>query len=180
MPVPQERSYTAEDYWNLPDGVRAELIDGQLFNMAPPSREHQRASRIIVRQLDGYIQNAGGPCEVSYAPFAVNLDAQNRDWVEPDIVVVCDPSKLDNKGCSGAPDLVVEIASPSNFRHDYITKLSLYERAGVREYWIVNLELREVVVYLFSEESLRVYGFSEPVPVGICGGSLQIDLTELA
>ena len=75
---------------------------------------------------------------------------------------------------------MVEIAPPSNFRHDYITKLSLYERAGVREYWIVNLELREVVVYLFSEESLHVYGFSEPVPVGIYGGSLQIDLTELA
>lgn len=180
MPVPQERSYTAEDYWNLPEGVRAELIDGRLFNMAPPSREHQRASRIIVRQLDEYIQNADGPCEVYYAPFAVNLDAQNRDWVEPDIVVVCDPNKLNSKGCSGAPDLVVEIASPSNFRHDYITKLSLYERAGVREYWIVNLELREVVVYLFSRESLRVYGFDEPVPVGIYGGSLQIRLDELS
>ena len=97
-----KKSYTSKDYWNLPDGQRAELIDGQFYNMAPPSRIHQEISYQISRFLGNYIESNGGKCRVYPAPFAVNLDADDKDWVEPDISVICDPNKLTDRGCSGA------------------------------------------------------------------------------
>ena len=109
-----KKSYTSKDYWNLPDGQRAELIDGQFYNMAPPSRIHQEISYQISRFLGNYIESNGGKCRVYPAPFAVNLDADDKDWVEPDISVICDPNKLTDRGCSGAPDLIFEIVSPSS------------------------------------------------------------------
>ena len=99
-----KKSYTSKDYWNLPDGQRAELIDGQFYNMAPPSRIHQEISYQISRFLGNYIESNGGKCRVYPAPFAVNLDADDKDWVEPDISVICDPNKLTYRGCSVSPD----------------------------------------------------------------------------
>ena len=95
MPLPREHHYTSEDYWNLPEGHRAELIDGQLYNMAPPSRMHQKLISQFMLVLGQYIRDHRGTCEVYPAPFAVNLDAEDKDWVEPDIYVICDTSKLD-------------------------------------------------------------------------------------
>ena len=150
MPLPKQHTYTSEDYWNLPDGQRAELIDGKLYNMAPPSRIHH------------------GSCQVYPAPFAVNLDADDNDWVEPDISVICDHSKLTDKGCSGAPDLMIEVVSPSSSRMDYIIKLNLYMSAGVREYWIVDpLRQRTIVYRLESGDAPTIFAFSQPVSVGI-------------
>ena len=104
MPLPKEHSYTSKDYWNLPEGKRAELIDGQFYDMAPPSRIHQKLVHLISYTIENYIRNHDGDCEVYPAPFAVNLDAADENWVKPDISVVCDKSKFTDRGCSGAPD----------------------------------------------------------------------------
>ena len=168
MPLPKQHAYTSEDYWNLPDGQRAELIDGQLYNMAPPSRMHQRLVSQFTRVIGQYIADHHGSCQVYPAPFAVNLDADDEDWVEPDISVICDHSKLTDKGCSGAPDLMIEVVSPSSSRMDYIIKLNLYMSAGVREYWIVDpLRQRTIVYRLESGDAPTIFAFSQPVSVGI-------------
>ena len=106
----------------MPDGQRAKLIDGQFYNMAPPSRIYQEISYQIFRLLGNYIESNGGKCRVYPPPFAVNLDADDKDWAEPDISLICDPNKLTDRGCSGAPDLIFEIVSPSSRRMDYIIK----------------------------------------------------------
>ena len=106
----------------LRDGQRAELIDGQFHNMAPLSRIHQEISYQISRLLGNYIESNGGKCRVYPPPFAINLDADDKDWVEPDISLICDPNKLTDRGCSGAPALIFEIRSPSSRRMDYIIK----------------------------------------------------------
>ena len=152
MPLPKERTYTSEDYWNLPDDQRAELIDGQLYDMAPPSRLHQRLSTKLVSILDRYISENNGACEVYSAPFAVNLNADDKTYVEPDISVICDPDKLTDRGCSGAPDWIVEIVSPSSRRMDYSIKNTLYSGAGVREYWIVDPAKERVTIYHYDED----------------------------
>lgn len=180
MPLPKEnRLCTAEDYWNLPEGRRAELIDGVLYDMAPPSRVHQDISGGFVQALRNFIDARGGRCKVYAAPLAVDLNADGKTWLEPDIVLVCDPSKLTERSCEGAPDLVVEIASPSSMRMDYITKLGRYERAGVREYWIVDPIKQTTVVYMFdsgSKSVIQMYPFDAEIPVGVYNGDLKIEV----
>jgi Uma2 family endonuclease len=168
-PLPVEEPATARDYWNLPDGVRAELYNGKLHSMAPPSRTHQRLVHQIATEMELYIRSNGGSCQVYPAPFAVNLTGDDRTWFEPDISVVCDPSKLSERGCEGAPDLVVEVVSPSSTRTDYLTKAFAYDNAGVREYWIVDPGEARTVVYRYktSAVTLRTFAFSESVSVGI-------------
>lgn len=176
-----ERAYTSDDYWNLPDGSRAELIDGKLYAMTPPSWTHQRIVAGLTFEFEAYIRAHGGPCQVALAPVAVNLDANDHTWVEPDVVVVCDPDKISERGCEGAPDLVVEVVSPSSIRMDYFTKAARYQQAGVREYWIVDPATKQVVVYRYDgEESpqLGVYSFAEAVPVGIFDG-LTVTVADL-
>ena len=178
MPQPKERQFDSNDYWNLPEGRRAELIDGVLYDMTPPGRAHQKLSSGISHALHLFIDEHGGPCEVYYAPFAVNLDADDTVWVEPDVTVICDTTKLSDRGCEGAPDLVVEIVSPSSRRMDYITKLFRYERAGVREYWIVDPGRRCTTVYRFEPDGpgIQVYPFDQPVPAGIYDGALTVKM----
>ena len=162
-------TYTAEDYWNLPDGERAELIDGRLYAMTSPSRTHQRIAGGIYVRIANYIESHHGPCEVLSAPFAVNLGADDKTLVEPDVMVICDPKKSTEKQCVGAPDLVVEVVSPSSTRMDYVRKYGLYSAAGVREYWIVDPAKSMTTVYNFADGNLApvIYPFSVPVPVGI-------------
>ncbi len=179
MPLPQPHAYTADDYWGLPDGERAELIDGTLYGMTPPGRRHQRISSELNRTLGNHIAEHAGSCQVYAAPFAVNLNADDSTWVEPDLVVICDPSKLSDRGCEGAPDLVIEIVSPSSQRMDYIIKPAKYERAGVREYWIVDPATRQTMVFRFDTDNPtpRTYPFDEAVEVGIWDG-LSITMSE--
>jgi len=101
MPLLKPRLYTSDDYWNLPENTRAELIDGQLYNMAPPSRIHQRISGQLYITIGTYIEEHRGNCQIYAAPFAVNLDCEDKNWVEPDLSVICDPDKLTDRGCSG-------------------------------------------------------------------------------
>lgn len=180
MPFPKEIVFTSKDYWNLPDGQRAELIDGQLYAMALPSRIHQKLSTKLAAAFDQYITSQGGSCEVYHAPFAVNLDANDHDWVEPDVSVICDKNKLTERGCCGAPDLVIEVVSPSSRRMDYLTKSSLYEKAGVREYWIVDSEKKHTTVYYYDAEGFAptIFSFDRLIPVGIFTG-YSIRIAEL-
>lgn len=168
MPLPKQHTYTSEDYWNLPDGERAELIGGQLYNMAPPSRIHQELVMELSATIRQHIKSQGGSCKVYPAPFAVNLNADDKTYVEPDISVICDKNKLTDRGCSGAPDLMIEVVSPSSSRMDYIIKLNLYMAAGVREYWIVDpLRQRTIVYRLESGDAPTIFAFSQPVSVDI-------------
>ena len=168
MPLPKKHLYNSEDYWSLPEGQRAELIDGQFYEMAPPSFKHQKLLIELAGTFREYIKSKSGDCEVIPAPFAVNLDAEDKNWVEPDISVICDKNKLTDRGCSGAPDLVVEIVSPTSRKMDYSTKNTLYSDAGVREYWIVDPEKERVTVYYYDEDAATtLYTFEQPISVGI-------------
>lgn len=178
MPLPKSNTYTSEDYWNLPEGERAELIDGQFYMMAPPSRIHQKLISNFTQIIGSYIRSQKGNCEVYPAPFAVNLDADDKNWVEPDISVICDPSKLTDRGCSGAPDLIIEIVSPSSRTMDYMKKLLLYQKNKVREYWIVNPDTKAVTVYGFEKDSFGSFTFDDDVPVGIFD-DFSINITDL-
>lgn len=166
----KEEIYTIDDIYALPDGERAELIDGQIYYMSPPSVKHQRISSFLHNEIYNYIKKNKGECEVLAAPFAVFLDDDDINYVEPDITIICDPSKLDDKGCHGAPDWVIEIVSPSSKPRDYMTKLFKYRMAGLREYWIVDPDKQMVMVYEFEKDTVEQYNFREEVPVGIYEG----------
>lgn len=166
MASPAEKTgYTFADCLGWDEKERAEIIGGEVLMMAPPSRIHQKISGEIFRQLANFLE--GKRCEVYSAPFGVRLFEKDGDRpedvdtvVEPDITVVCDTSRLDQRGCKGAPELVMEILSPSSRRHDMLVKLNLYQRAGVREYWIVNPDDKDVQVFLLDGSGLfRVHGF---------------------
>ena len=179
MPLLKDDHYTSKDYWNLPEGKRAELIDGKFYAMAPPSRIHQKLVFSISRIIGNYIADHHGSCEVYPAPFAVNLDADDKNWVEPDVSVICDPNKLTNRGCSGAPDLIFEIVSPASRKQDYTLKHFIYSQSGVREYWIVDPAKEKVVVYCYEHDSDPcLYSFDSDIPVGIYEG-LTIRIKDL-
>ena len=179
MPLPKSNTYTIDDIYALPEGQRAELIDGQIYDMAPPSPMHQELVMELSATLRDYIKKNGGLCKVYPAPFAVFLNEDDRNYVEPDISVICDSSKVDNRGYQGAPDFIIEIVSPSSQRMDYLTKLFKYRTAGVREYWIVNPLQRTVQVYSFegTEDSTQ-YSFDDEITVTIYG-DLKICVADL-
>lgn len=164
-----EDTYTIKDIYELPDGERAELIDGKIYYMAPPGTEHQRLVHHFDREIGNYIQGRHGDCEVFPAPFAVFLSDNDRNYVEPDISVICDRNKITEKGCLGAPDWIVEIVSPGSRKMDYYKKLFKYRTAGVREYWVVDPGREVVTVYSFEQDNMEEYSFGENVPVGIYG-----------
>lgn len=184
MPLPQECRYTYADALAWDESERIELIDGEPVMMSPPSRGHQKISGEIYLQIATYLK--GKTCEVYHAPFGVRLFEKDGDspcdvdtLVEPDITVICDPGKLDDAGCRGAPDLIIEILSPSTQRHDRLTKYNLYQRAGVREYWIVDPDARVVSVYTLEEgayHAAAAYSSRASVPVGVLE-ACSIDLT---
>ncbi|MCC8061388.1 MAG: Uma2 family endonuclease [Clostridiales bacterium] len=178
MPLPEERIYTIEDIYNLPDGQRAELLDGQIYDMAPPGRTHQRLVGALYRKIADYIDLNGGSCEVDIAPFAVFLNQDELNYVEPDISVICDPKKLTDKGCSGAPDWIIEIVSPASRRMDYMVKLFKYRSAEVREYWIADPDKGKITVYDFAGDEPGYYTFSDKIPVGIYPG-FSIDFSTI-
>lgn len=168
MPLLKNDIYTIEDIYALPAGQRAELIDGHIYDMAPPSYLHQKLVMELSATIRDYIKSHGGPCEVLPAPFAVFLNQDDHNYVEPDVSVICDPNRINDRGCNGAPDFIIEIVSPSSQRMDYLTKLFKYRTAGVREYWIVNPMKETVQTYLFGDiEDFNQYSFDDKIPVGI-------------
>lgn len=179
MPSAKKETYTTDYIYALPEGQRAELIDGVVYNMVPPNRIYQKIVTNFSGEIRDYIKKNNGSCEVYAAPFAVFLNADDKTYVEPDISVICDPSKLDDRGCNGAPDWIIEVAFPSTKRIDYSIKLFKYRSAGVREYWIVNPLTKTVNVYdLEKEEMSDQYIFDDDIPVCIYDG-LVINISEL-
>lgn len=181
MSLPQPKLYTEDDYYNSPEDTRAELIDGQIYDMAAPSRIHQRILSELHITIGQYIRSKDGLCEVYPAPFAVKLfQDDNTTIVEPDISVICDRRKLTDRGCTGAPDWIIEIVSPSTSSHDYIRKLHLYADAGVREYWIVNPMTQSIYVYFLVGDKFKTtaYTFQDRVKVNIYD-DLYIDFAGL-
>ena len=173
-----EESYTIEDIYNLPQGKRAELIDGEIYMMASPSTIHQRLVMALSNRIYNYIDSKQGSCEVFPSPFAVFLNADNEIYLEPDISVICDKSKITDEGCKGAPDWVIEIVSQSSKRMDYYIKLFRYRTAGVKEYWVVDPEKNHVIVYDFEHDEVMDYTFSDKVKAGIYE-DLDIDFSEI-
>lgn len=169
---------TIEEFYALPEGTQVELINGVLYDMAPsPLRIHQEISMELSAAILNYIKSNKGTCKVYPAPFDVKLS--DDTVVIPDISVICDKNKLTDKGCTGAPDWIIEIVS-SNALHDYITKLNLYQFYGVKEYWIVDPKKKNVTVFTFGEIfDTDKYDFSDTIPVGIYDGKLKINIEEL-
>ena len=180
MALPAEKTrYTFADVLSWDEDERIEIIDGEAFMMATPSRIHQEISGELFRQLANFLE--GKQCRVYPAPFGVRLFARDGDGpedvdtlVEPDISVVCDRSKLDQHGCKGAPEMVIEILSPSTLRHDRLVKLNLYDQAGVLEYWIVDPQNRAVQVFRRDGgAALRIceeYGHTQVAKVSVLDG----------
>ena len=159
--------YTIDDIYNLPDGQRAELIDGELYMMATPGRVHQRIVMELSFRIRDYIGSKNRNCEIYPAPFAVFLNADDKIYLEPDISVICDKDKLTDEGCKGAPEWIIEIVSPASRPMDYNKKLFKYRIAGVREYWIVDPEKNRIMVYDFEHDTVVEYTFSDKVKAGI-------------
>lgn len=179
MPLLKTHNYTTEDIYALPEGRRAELIDGQIYDMAPPSRLHQKLVSQLTQMIGRHISAHQGGCEVYPAPFAVFLNKDDKTYVEPDLSVICDKGKLDERGCSGAPDLIIEIVSPSSRKMDYNIKTGKYAEAGVREYWIVDPDKKRLTIYFYEEDAAPVfYPFDSPVEVNTLPG-LFINIAEL-
>lgn len=178
--VPNPEKITIEEYSRIIETMeeRAELLDGQVVAMGSPSRTHQRISSHLHHVIEDFIRSNHGDCEVNEALNAY-LDADNAPI--PDVMVVCDPSKIDEKGCHGAPDWVVEITS-TNRADDFDRKLRLYRKHGVREYWIVDTDERKVYVYDFDQHPnvVEFYDWTDTIPVRIYGGALKIRIEDLA
>ncbi len=183
MPLiqPEDTYYTAEDYFKTSDDERVELIEGVFYDMASPTTSHQIISRELLLDIGNYIRGNNGACEVFSAPFDVQPD-ENDDTtvVVPDISVICDREKLTERGCKGAPDWIVEIVSPSNAGQDYLKKMNLYRKAGVRLYWIVDPMESTVGVYDFANGSLspEEYSFEDTISVSIYD-DLSIDFRKI-
>jgi Uma2 family endonuclease len=181
----EEDRFTYADYLTWDDDQRWELIDGEAFCMSPgPNRLHQKWLGELFVKFHSYLE--GKPCEVYLAPFDVRLpeysdtsDEETMTVVQPDLMVICDHDKLDDRGVKGAPDLVVEIISPSTAKRDITTKYELYQRHGVKEYWLMYPNDRTLLVYRLSEDGKyappEVFGEGDIVPVPLLG-DLAIDM----
>lgn len=182
--LPLEKRYTYADLLSWEEDVRYELYDGYPMALASPSQDHQRVSLELGRQFANYL--IGKKCEAYQAPFDVRIFEQEGDFsnnvktvLQPDLLVVCDPKKVDQHGVHGAPDLVIEILSDSTRRLDLLKKFDIYQRAGVREYWIVDPEARTVTVHTLEDGLYRspaaLYRADASVPVGVLEGC-EVDL----
>lgn len=172
----KKKGCTLEDYYALPDEQRVELIDGKFYDMAAPTTGHQDVIFRVSRQIADYIDAQKGECRVWAALVDVCLDRDGKTMVQPDVLIVCDRDKITKRCIMGAPDFVMEILSESTRSKDMYIKLPKYEAAGVREYWMVDIERRKVIVYCFEKGSHpAIYGMREKIPVRIFGGGLQVD-----
>jgi len=180
----EARKFTYADYreWELKPGERFELIHGEPYAMAAPNFTHQRIVAMLTSEFYTFLKSK--PCRVIPAPYDVRLfyeeDENDDTVVQPDLVVVCDPKKIGEEGYHGAPDLVVEILSPSNTDMEMSRKFKLYHEAGVREYWIVDPKNKGITIHLFREDTIisHTYGNVGAAPVSILPG-LQITLDDV-
>ena len=188
MLIDSIRTYTYKDYLTYDENERIEIIEGEIINMSPaPSRIHQEIISEIHFKLKEYIKSNNGSCKVYPAPFDVILKNDDEDVsnskniVQPDISVICDKRKLTDKGCTGSPDMIVEVISPYNPSNDYVRKLNLYEAFKVKEYWIINPMRKNILVYILTENGYDApisYTFDDKVKVNIYD-NLEIDFNSI-
>ena len=188
MPIPESNErYTYADYLTWPEDERWEIIDGVAYMQAAPTPTHQEILMELARQIANYL--TGKPCKVYPAPFCVRLtkdDERKNEGitkvVEPDITVVCDKSKIDEKGCNGAPDMIIEIVSPSSTKRDRFIKFNAYEKAGIKEYWIVEPDVKIVSVFVLQHNGSygrqNVYSEEDQIQVNLFP-NLTIDLKSI-
>lgn len=174
----EKKAYTAADAETLPDGILAEIIDGEIYYMPCPTTTHQNIIGELYLTITNFIRSHQGSYKAYLSPFAVYL-RNDMDYLVPDLTVICNRDKIDDRGCHGAPDWVVEVVSPSSRKRDTMTKFNKYRDAGVREYWIIYPKKRMVIVYIFEEgsEDTRLYTFEDRIPSHICP-DLKIWLAE--
>lgn len=177
----KQGQYTLQDYYALPEDHRAELIDGVLYSMAAPSLLHQQLLIQLIPQFKACADTHGKGCEVFSAPCDVRLDQDDLTILQPDLFVICRDYDRKAKAIEGAPDLTLEILSPSTRARDMILKLGKYYNAGVREYWIVDPENRQVYVYDFSLPNFRQenYSFDDQIPIRLSDGKCWIDFAAI-
>ena len=177
----RQGTYTLEDYLALPDDQRVELIDGVIYDMGSPTSPHQLIAGEIHRQIANYIRENKGSCIPFMAPTDVQLACDNRTIVQPDVLVVCDRSKINRNRIFGAPDFVAEVLSPSTKSKDIFIKTQKYFYAGVKEYWLVDPMKETVTAYYFQNDdvNLKLYSFEDSVPVMLYDGAVSIDFKEI-
>ena len=177
----RKSGYTLEDYYALPDEVRVELIDGVFYDMGAPSVIHQKILGELYILFRECADAHGQECDVFLAPCDVRLDRDDHTMIQPDLLVMCGPYDVDGKRIEGAPDLVLEILSPSTRAKDMLLKLHKYQHAGVKEYWIVDPDRSMVLVYDLQGEEYypERYGFDAVIPVRISGGACAIDFSRV-
>lgn len=175
--------FTIDDYYDLPEETRVELIDGYFYDMASPGAVHQQIQVSVSAQLYNYIKKKKGSCKVFTAPFDVRLNRDDKTMVQPDVLVICKKENFTEKRGEGAPDMVVEILSPSTAKKDTTLKLRKYMAAGVREYWVIDPKNKRIIVYYTDDEGVMlpsIYGFDCEVQVNIWGGKCKVDFREFA
>ena len=180
----KQGEYTIEDYYALPDDRRVELIDGVIYDMSAPESVHQRLIGEIYFEIKAYINKKGGSCIPFLSPIDVRLDCDDKTMVQPDLIIVCDESKIKKWGIMGAPEFVLEIISKSTRKKDCTKKLQKYVDAGVKEYWILDPKRKLLLTYdLINEEHDNmpcIYPLEGKVGLALYNGELEIDLSEVA
>lgn len=178
---PEDRRYTIDDYYALPDDQRVELIDGVFYDMGAPALVHQKILGDLYILFRECADRHGMPCEVYLSPCDVRLDMDNYTMVQPDLLVICREYDIRAIRYEGAPDLVVEILSPSTRSKDMFLKLYKYQNAGVREYWVVDPKHRKVTVHYFEtdEYQSKTYDFNSEIPIEISHGECSIDFSKI-
>lgn len=186
LPQKQNKKYTYSDYLTLSEEKRYELIDGVLYMQAAPSWQHQSISRELTMQFGEYLRNK--TCQVFASPFDLrisNKDEKDEDTTnvyQPDLTVVCDKSKLNGTGYFGVPELVIEILSPATARNDKLFKFNMYEKAGVKEYWIVEPDTELISVFTLQDNNRygrpEIYTSEDNIEVSIFK-DLVIDLSQV-
>ena len=176
----RQGDYTLEDYYNMPEDRRVELIDGVIYDMAAPAPLHQLIAGRVHARISAFIEENKGDCIPFIAPADVQLDCDDRTMVQPDVFILCKRDKLKRFGIYGAPDFVLEILSGSTRKKDMTVKLMKYMEAGVREYWVIDPEKRLLIVYIGEEEGIpRIYPLQGDVGMNLYDGKLRIDLNEI-
>ena len=177
----ENKKYTYEDLENIDDGNRYEIIDGELYLLSSPISKHQVILLDIAKQFDNFFKDK--KCMPFIAPLDVKLDAKgkkSKNVVQPDLMVVCDINKIQEK-IEGAPDLIIEVLSKYNKKHDKFDKYHLYQKYGVREYWIIDIEEGLAYIYILSKDNIytlpRIYNIKEKIKSSIFKG-LEISLEE--